>query len=42
MQLYPKLEMFSRFFPKFLKSKTNFEHFEKKEISLIADLFPKL
>ena len=29
MQLYPKLEIFSRFFSKFVKSKTNFEHFEK-------------
>ena len=31
MQLCPSLEIFSQFFPNFLKSTSNFEHFGKKD-----------
>ena len=31
MQLSEKLKIFSQFFSKFLKSSSNFEHFEKKD-----------
>ena len=33
--------MFSQFIAPFMKSLSNFEHFQKK-ITLIADVFPKL
>ena len=39
--LSQKQKTFSEFCSPFLKSKLNFEHFEKK-INLIADIFPKL
>ena len=42
MQVYRKQKTFSRFFFAFLKSNLNFEHFQKKKMSLIADVFPKL
>ena len=35
MQLSGKLKVFSRFFIAFFESTLNFEHFEKKKISLI-------
>ena len=41
MQLSRKQKTFSEFFCAFLKSSSNFEHFEKK-MTLIADVFPKL
>ena len=41
MQLSGKQETFSEFFPAFLKSSLNFEHFQKK-MTLIAEVFPKL
>ena len=42
MQVSRKQKNFSEFFPAFLKSNLNFEHFQKKKMSLIADVFPKL
>ena len=44
MQLSPKQKIFSDFFPSFLKSSLNFEHFpkKKKKKTLIAEVFPKL
>ena len=42
MQLSQKQKTFSEFFSKFLKSSFNFEHFQKNEKTLIADVFPKL
>ena len=43
MQVSPKQKTFSEFFSAFLKSKLNFEDFQKKKkMSLIADVFPKL
>ena len=41
MQISNKQKIFSLFYSRFLKSKTNFEHFEKK-ITLTPYLFPKL
>ena len=37
--LSQKQKTFSQFFPAFLKSTLNFEHFQKK-MTLIADVFP--
>ena len=42
MQLSRKQKAFSQFFAAVLKSNLNFEHFPKKKMSLIADVFPKL
>ena len=42
MQLSGKLKTFSGFFIVFLESTLNFEHFEKKKISLTAQVFLKL
>ena len=41
MEVSRKQEIFSRIFPAFLKSDLNFEHFEKKQMSLMAEVFPK-
>ena len=41
MQLSKKENTFSEFFSLFLKSKSNFEHFEKR-ITLIAYVFSKV
>ena len=43
IQIYlsQKEKTFFHFFSAFLKSRLNFEHFEKK-LTLIADVFPKL
>ena len=40
MQLSQKLKIFSGFFPEFLKSRLNFEHFQKKDDA--PSLFPRL
>ena len=40
--LSQKQETFSEFFAAFLKSILNFEHFQKKKMTLIADVLPKL
>ena len=42
MQLSRKQKAFSQFFAAVLKSNLNFEHFQKKKMSLIAHVFPKL
>ena len=42
MQLSRKQKTFSVFFSAFLKSNLNFEHIQKKKMTLIAELFPKL
>ena len=42
MQLSGKLETFSGLFIAFFESALNFEHFEKKKKSLIAQVFMKL
>ena len=42
MQLSRKQKTFSEFFSAILKSNLNFEHFQKKKMRLIADVFPKL
>ena len=42
MQLSRKQKTFSDFFSVFLESSWNFEHFAKKRMTLIADVFPKL
>ena len=42
MQLSWKQKTFSQFFCAFSKSNLNFEHFQKKNMSLIADVFPTL
>ena len=42
MQVSRKQKTFSQFFSAFLKSSFNFENFQKKNMSLIADAFPKL
>ena len=42
MQLRRKQKAFSQLFSAVLKSNLNFEHFQKKKLRLIADLFPKL
>ena len=42
MQVSRKEKTFSEFFSAFLKSNLNFEDFQKKKMTLIADVFPKL
>ena len=42
MQVSRKQKTFSEFFSAFLKSNLNFEHFQKKKMTLIADVFQKL
>ena len=42
MQVCRKQNSFSQFFSSFFKSSLNFEHFQKRKMSLIADVFPKL
>ena len=42
MQVSRKEKTFSKFFSAFLKSNLNFEHLQKKKMSVIADGFPKL
>ena len=42
MQLSGKEKTFSHLFSEFLKSNWKFEHFQKKKISLIGYVFPKL
>ena len=42
MQLSRKQKTFSDSFSAFLKCSLNFEHFEKKKMTLLADVFPKL
>ena len=41
-KLSQKQKAFSEFFLEFSKSTLNFEYFQKKQTTLIADLFPKL
>ena len=41
IHLSQKRNTFSQFFSAFLKSRLNFEHFEKK-VTLLSELFPKL
>ena len=40
--IYLKQNIFSQFFCAFFESALNLEHFQKKKISLIAYVFPKL
>ena len=42
MQLSPKQKTFAEFFSTFLKSNLNYEHFGKKKMTCIADVFSKL
>ena len=42
MQLSRKQKTFSVFFSAFLKSNLNFKHIQKKRMTLIAEVFPKL
>ena len=42
MHLSEKQKSFSEFVAAFLKSRLNFKHFEKKGMTLMAFLFPKL
>ena len=42
MQLSRKQETFSEFFCAFLKSSLNFENFQKKKMTLIAEVFRTL
>ena len=42
MELYKKQKLLWLFFSGFLKSRSIFEHFEKKNMTLIAYVFPKL
>ena len=42
MELSQKQKTFSEFFSAFLKSNLNFEHIQKKKMTLIADVYPKL
>ena len=42
MQLSRKQKTFSVFFSAFLKSNLNFEHIQKKKMTLVAVVFPKL
>ena len=42
MQLSQKRKTFSGFFAAYLKSSLNFAHFQKKKMTLNADVFPKL
>ena len=42
MQLIQKQKTFSKFFSAFLKSRLNFEVLQKKKMTLIGNVFPKL
>ena len=42
MQLTQKQKTFSQVFSAFLKSRLNFEHIQKEEMTLIGNVFPKL
>ena len=42
MQISRKQKTFSQFLSAFFKSNLNFQHFRKKKVSPIADVFPKL
>ena len=42
MQLSKSLKAFCSLFTAFLKCRSNFEHIEKKKMTLIAYVFPKL
>ena len=42
MQVSRKQKIFSEFFSALFKSNLKFEHFQKKKISLIADVFPRI
>ena len=42
MQLSGKQKTFSDFFSAFLQASLNFEHFQKKKLTLIAEVFLKL
>ena len=42
MLLSEKQKKFSQFFSAFFKSRLGLEHFQKKKIPLIADVFSKL
>ena len=42
MQLSKKQKVFSQFFAAFVIATSNFENFEKKNMSLIAYVFPKI
>ena len=42
LQLSQKQNTFSEFFSAFSKSSLNFEHIEKKNLTLIANVFPKV
>ena len=42
MQVSRKQKTLSQFFSAFLKSNLNFEHIQKKKMTLIADVYPKL
>ena len=42
MQVSRKQKKISEFFCAFLKSNLNFEHFRKKNMTIIADVFPQL
>ena len=42
LQLSQKQNTFSEFFSVFSKSSLNFEHIEKKNLTLIANVFPKV
>ena len=42
MQVSRKQKTFSGCFSAFLKSSLNFKHFQKKRMTLIAEVFPKL
>ena len=42
MQVSRKQKIFSGFFSSLFKCNLKFEHFQKKKISLIADVFPKI
>ena len=42
MQISRKQKTFSQFLSAFFKSNLNFQHFQKKKVSPIADVFPQL
>ena len=42
MELSQKQKALSRLFSEFLRSRSKFEHIEKKRMILIANVFPKL
>ena len=42
MQLFQKQKTFSQLFSAFLKSTLSFQHFQKKKMTLIAEVFLKL